>query len=119
MLLAAALYFLPMVPMLWHSPETPNPGTMAWSAQTQEGKILFFCTIHNFIHALKIALDSVPHGRRYAKNTGHDRNPPKLSVGAHFELSFLGCGFLIHFLSRGSESRAVGPVGKMNKKTTP
>jgi len=30
---------LPMVPMLWHSAETPNPGTMAWSAQTQEGKI--------------------------------------------------------------------------------
>ena len=80
---------------------------------------LIFYTIHNFIHALKIALDSEPRGRRYAKNTGHDRNPPKLSVGAHFELSFLGCGFLIHFLSRGSESRAVGPVGKMNKKTTP
>ena len=34
-----ALYFLPLVPMLWHSTETPNPGTMAWSAQTQEGKI--------------------------------------------------------------------------------
>ena len=34
-----ALYFLPLVPMLWHSAETPNPGTMAWSAQTQEGKI--------------------------------------------------------------------------------
>ena len=28
-----------MVPMLWHSAETPNPGTMAWSARTQEGKI--------------------------------------------------------------------------------
>ena len=28
-----------MVPMLWHSAETPNPGTMACSAQTQEGKI--------------------------------------------------------------------------------
>ena len=28
--------------MLWHTSETPNPGTMAWSAQTQEGKIYFF-----------------------------------------------------------------------------
>ena len=27
------------VPMLWHSAQTPNPGTMPWSAQTQEGKI--------------------------------------------------------------------------------
>ena len=36
------VYFLPLVPMLWHSAETPNPGTMPWSAQTQEGKIYFF-----------------------------------------------------------------------------
>ena len=28
--------------MLWHSAETPNLGTMAWSAQTQEGKSTFF-----------------------------------------------------------------------------
>ena len=49
-----------------------------------------------------------------------------LLVGAYFELSFLGYGFLIHLsnrsgspllLPRGSESRAVGPVGKMNKET--
>ena len=26
--------------------------------------------------------------------------PPKLSVGAYFELSFLGCGFLIHLSNR-------------------
>ena len=30
-----------MVPILWHSAKTPNPGTMAWSAQTQEGKIVW------------------------------------------------------------------------------
>ena len=34
-----ALYFLPLVPMLWHSAQTPNLGTMAWSTQTHEGKI--------------------------------------------------------------------------------
>ena len=28
-----------MVPVLWHSAETPNPGTMPWSTQTHEGKI--------------------------------------------------------------------------------
>ena len=37
-----ALYFLPLVPMLWHSAETPNPGTMPLSAQTQEGKSNFW-----------------------------------------------------------------------------
>ena len=30
-----------MASMLWHSAETPNPGTMALSAQTQEGKIVW------------------------------------------------------------------------------
>ena len=75
------------------------------------------------------ALDSEPRGRRYVKNMIYNRNrlatgsyalalgrdtktlswkevegllfsPPKLSVGAYFELSFLGCGFLIHLSNR-------------------
>ena len=36
-----ALYFLPLVPMLWHSAQTPNPGTMPWSTQTHEGFLCF------------------------------------------------------------------------------
>src|SRR6185312_17063602 len=66
-----------MVPMLWHSAQTPNPGTMPWSAQTQEGKILFFAQsiISLFIFPIGlIALDSEPRGRRYVKNMGHNRN---------------------------------------------
>src|SRR6185295_16674220 len=31
-----ALYFLPLVPMLWHSAESSNPGTLPWSTQTHE-----------------------------------------------------------------------------------
>ena len=75
------------------------------------------------------ALNFEPRGRRYVKNMIHNRNrlatgsyalalgrdtktlsrkkvegllfrPPKLSVGAYFELSFLGCGFLIHLSNR-------------------
>ena len=75
------------------------------------------------------ALDSEPRGRRYVKNMIYNRNrlatgsyalalgrdtktlswkevegllfsPPKLSVGAYFELSFLGYGFLIHLSNR-------------------
>src|SRR6185312_5637403 len=70
-----ALYFLPLVSMLWHSAETPNPGTMPWSAhhwflcfgtrlrhqtwppwlgppRLKKAKSNFF-TNHNILHALK------------------------------------------------------------------
>src|SRR6185312_8385304 len=73
LLLATALYFLPMVPMLWHSAETPNPGTMAWSTQT-------------------------------------------LLVGAYFEHSFLGCGFLIHLSNRSDSPRFRAPWKKIRQK---
>ena len=35
-----------------------------------------------------------------ARSRGLVIQPPKLSVGAYFELSFLGCGFLIHLSNR-------------------
>ena len=85
-------------------------------------------------------LDSEPRGRRYVKNMIYNRNrlatgsyalalgrdtktlswkevegllfsPPKLSVGAYFELSFLGCGFLIH-LSNKSDRPDSEPCGR-------
>src|SRR6185503_6118026 len=59
--------------MLWHSAETPNPGTMAWSAQT-------------------------------------------LLVGAYFEHSFLGCGFLIHLSNRSESPRFRAPWKKIRPK---
>ena len=58
LLLATALYFLTMVPMLWHSAETPNPGTMAWSAHglvrpdSRRQNFIFF-TNSNILHTLK------------------------------------------------------------------
>ena len=62
-----------MVPMLWHSAETPNPGTMPWSTHT-------------------------------------------LLVGAYFELSFLGCGFLIHLSNRSNSPRFRAPWKKIRQK---
>src|SRR6185369_12871105 len=59
--------------MLWHSVETPNLGTMAWSAQT-------------------------------------------LLVGAYFELSFLGYGFLIHLSNRSDSPRFRAPWKKIHQK---
>ena len=138
----------------------------------------------------QIALDSEPRGRRYAKNTGHDRNhlyqraihcpasmemhyvqwfllksvyeitvcekkldftflilggpshdarvwclsrvpkhrnqwqevegllfsPQKLSVGANFELLFLGCGFLIHLSNRSDSPRFRAPWKEIRQK---
>src|SRR6185503_14411159 len=59
--------------MLWHSAETPNPGTMVWSPQTR-------------------------------------------LVGAYFELSFLGCGFLIHLSNRSDSPRFRAPWKKIRQK---
>ena len=40
----------------------------------------------------------------------------KLSVGAYFELSFLGCGFLIHFSNRSDSPRFRAPWKKIRQK---
>ena len=90
------------------------------------------------------ALDSKPRGR-YVKNMIYNRNrlatgsyalalgrdtktlswkevegllfsPPKLSVGAYFELSFLGYGFLIHLSNRYDSPRFRAPWKKIRQK---
>ena len=43
--------------------------------------------------------------------------PQKLSVGAYFELSILGCGFLIH-LSNGTTALDSEPCGRRYVKNT-
>ena len=40
----------------------------------------------------------------------------KLSVGAYFELLFLGCGFLIHLSNRYDSTRFRAPWKKIHKK---
>ena len=42
--------------------------------------------------------------------------PPKLSVGAYFELSFLGCGFLIHLSNRSDSPRFRASWKKIRQK---
>ena len=41
---------------------------------------------------------------------------PKLSVGAYFELQFLGCGFLIHLSNRFDSPRFRAPWKKIRQK---
>ena len=42
--------------------------------------------------------------------------PPKLSVGAYFELSFLGCGFLIPLSNKSDSPRFRAPWKKIRQK---
>ena len=42
--------------------------------------------------------------------------PPKLSIGTYFELSFLGCGFLIHLCNRSDSPRFRAPWKKIRQK---
>ena len=42
--------------------------------------------------------------------------PPKLSVGAYFDLSFLGYGFLIHLSNRSDSPRFRAPWKKIRQK---
>ena len=41
---------------------------------------------------------------------------PKFSVGAYFEISFLGCGFLIHLSNRSDSPRFRAPWKKIHQK---
>ena len=43
-------------------------------------------------------------------------SPKKLSVGAYFELSLLGCGFLIHLSNRYDSPRFRAPWKKIRQK---
>ena len=51
-----------------------------------------------------------------ARSRGLVIQPPKLSVGAYFELSFLGCGFLTHLPNRYDSPRFRAPWKKIRQK---
>ena len=51
-----------------------------------------------------------------ARSRGLVIQPQKLSVGAYFELSFLGCSFLIHLSNRSDSPRFRAPWNKIRQK---
>src|SRR6185312_4144390 len=51
-----------------------------------------------------------------ARSRGLVIYPQKLSVGAYFELSFLGCGFLIPLSNRSVSPRFRAPWKKIHQK---
>ena len=54
--------------------------------------------------------------RAVARSRGLVIQPPKLSVGAYFELTFLGCGFLIHLTNWSDNPRFRAPWKKICQK---
>ena len=54
--------------------------------------------------------------RAAARSIGFVIQPEKLSVGAYFELSFLGCGFLTHLSNRSDSPRFRAPWKKIRQK---
>ena len=80
-----------------------------------------FFTNRNILHTLKNeplnimllhtsrtvwCLGRVPkHRNQWQEVEGLLSSPQKLSVGAYFELSFLGCGFLIHLSNKSDSPR--------------
>ena len=54
--------------------------------------------------------------RAVARSRGLVIQPQKLSIGSYFELSFLGCGFLIHLSNRSDSPRFQAPWKKIRQK---
>ena len=54
--------------------------------------------------------------RAVARSRGLVIQPQNLLVGAYFELSFLGCGFLIHLSNRSESPRFRAPWKKIRQK---
>ena len=72
-----------------------------------------FFTNCNILHTLKnepLNIMLLHTSRRIDGSRGLVIQPPKLSVGAYFELSFLGCGFLIHLFQQVRQPSIPSPV---------
>ena len=52
-----------------------------------------------------------------ARSRGLVIQPPKLSIAAYLEFSFLGCGFFIHLSNRSDSPRFRAPWNKIHQNT--
>ena len=87
-----------------------HPGLVRSDSRRQN---LIFFTNYNILHTLKnepLNIMLVHTSRRMDGSRGLVIQPQKLSVGANFELSFLGCGFLIHLSNRSDSPRFSDPT---------
>ena len=99
----------------------PSIVLLVWRSIMFNGSFLRVCRILRFVKKLDFAflslggpshgarvwcLGQVPkHRNQWQEVEGLLFSPQKLLVGAYFELSFLGCGFLIHLSNRYDSPR--------------
>ena len=97
-----------------------------------KGSFLRVCRILQFVKKLFFAflslggpshgnqvwcLGRVPkHRNQWQEVEGLLFSPRKLSVGAYFDLLFLGCGFLIHLSNRSDSPRFRAPWKRIRQK---
>ena len=110
----------------------PSILLLVWRSIMFNGSFLRVCRILRFVkkldfpflslggprhHARVWCLGRVPkHRNQWQEVEGLLFSPPKLSVGAYFELSFLGCSFHIHLSSRSDSPRFRAPWKKIHQK---
>ena len=77
-----------------------------------------FLSLGGPCHGARVwCLGRVPkHRNQWQEIEGLLFSPKKLSVGAYFELLFLGCGFLIHFSNRSDSPQFWAPWKKIRQK---
>ena len=63
-----------------------------------------------------VSQPSAKHRNQWQEVEGLLFSAQKLSVGAYFEISFLGCGFLIHLSNRSDSPRFRAPSKKIRQK---
>ena len=104
----------PRFPDPTHQTQAPWLGPL----RLKKAKSNFF-TNRNILHTLKnepLNIMLLHTSRRMDGSRGLVIQPQKLSVGEHFELSFLGCGFLIHLSNRSDCPRFRAPWKKIRQK---
>ena len=122
-----------MVPGFGVSAECPiSILLLVWRSIMFNGSFLRVCRILRFVQKIRFSLHesgwtkawcpglvSGPSAKAQelvARIRGLVIQPPKLSVGAYFELLFLGCGFLIHLSNRSDSPRFRAPWKKIRQK---
>ena len=100
----------------------PSILLLVWRSTMFNVSFLRVCRILRFVKKLDFAFLSLggpSHGARVwclGRVPKHRYHWQELLVGAYFELSFLGCGFLIHLSNRSDSPRFRAPWKKISQK---
>ena len=110
----------------------PSIILLVWRSIMSNGSFLRVCRILWFVKKIRFCLlesglprhgawvwclGRVPkHRNQWQEVEGMLFSPQKLSVGAYFDLLFIGCGFLIHLSNRSDSPQFRAPWKKIRQK---